>query len=139
MVHKFEFSDTKKLRKSLLTTSFIGICFNSLIKYSTGNFEFLGFKIPIKDASIIPHLIGYLIIYFIIALIIRYSDEKLKKYFENLKEYRSLNKEDQIEFLEKNFGIKIKGTQIKVTKFALVFIDLIFPIILGIFTLFKVF
>jgi hypothetical protein len=140
MIEKFEFSDTKQVRKSLLISSFIGVFFDSLIKYSTGNFEFLGFKIPIKDASIILHLIGYLVLYFIVALLIRYSDENLKKHYSNLKEFKTLEKDDDImDFLEEKFGTGRKGYRIEFTKFGMVFIDLIFPILFGAYTLFEVF
>ena len=87
MIDKFEFGDAKQLRKSLLVTSFIGIVFENLIKHSTGNIEFLGFKIPVSDANIIPTLIGYLIIYFMVALIIRYSDEKFRKRHKEYMDY----------------------------------------------------
>ena len=84
MIDNFEFSDTKQIRKTLLITSFAGICFKVLVKNSTGNIEFFGFKLPVEDASIIPYLAGGMIVFEIIALIIRYSDEsareKYKKY-----------------------------------------------------------
>ena len=79
MLEKFEFSDTRQVRKTLLISSFIGLAFEKLSIYSTGSIKFLGFKIPVEKADFIPELIGYLIIYLLIALIIRYSDEDLKK------------------------------------------------------------
>ena len=79
MIDNLEFSDTKQIRKTLLISSFAGVYFKMLVKNSTGNIEFLGFKIPVEDASIIPQLVGYLIIFEIIALLIRYSDEFSKE------------------------------------------------------------
>ena len=90
MIDNFEFSDTKQIRKTLLITSFAGICFKILVKNSTGHIEFFGFKLPVEDASIIPYLVGSVIAFEIIALIIRYSDEsareKYKKYITYIKD-----------------------------------------------------
>lgn len=92
MIDNFEFSNTKQIRKTLLISSFAGISFKLLVKNSTGNIEFLGFRIPVEDASIIPQLAGYLIIFEIIALLIRYSDELSKvKYEKFLKFIKDLN------------------------------------------------
>lgn len=59
MIDNFEFSDTKQVRKTILITSFAGICFKILVKNSTGNIEFIGFKIPVSDAHVIPQLVGF--------------------------------------------------------------------------------
>lgn len=75
MLDNFEFSDTKQVRKTLLISSFIGISFKMLVKNSTGTIEFFGFKIPVEDASVIPEIVGYLIVFEIAALVIRYSDD----------------------------------------------------------------
>lgn len=86
MIDNFEFSDTKQFRKTILITSFAGVCFKMLVKNSTGNIEFIGFKIPVSEVHIFPNLVGYVIIFEIIALIIRYNDENAReKYKKHLK------------------------------------------------------
>ena len=82
MIDNFEFSDTKQIRKTILITSFAGICFKMLVKNSTGTIEFIGFKIPVSEAHVIPNLVGYVIIFEIIALIIRYSDEEAREQYK---------------------------------------------------------
>lgn len=143
MVDNFEFSDTKQVRKTLLITSFVGICFKSLITNSTGEIEFLGFKIPISNASIIPDLIGYLIVYQIVVLIIRYLDEGAREKFKRYKKYLEDNPANKLNInadsshvprslrpnYRNNYYIK-KGVT---------FIDLIFPLLLGFYTLYKIF
>ena len=148
MVDNFEFSDAKKIRKSLLISSFVGIAFQVLVKNSTGNIEFLGFKIPIADADVIPNLIGYLIIYFIVALLIRYNDENLRKKYSEYIDYLKIeNKEQQEEIFKakRDFNRplkdrrRIRNWQIIFAKFGVIFIDIIFPIFFGLFTIFRIF
>jgi hypothetical protein len=143
MIENFEFSDTKQIRKTILITSFAGICFKILVKNSTGNIEFFGFKIPIDDAHVIPQLVGCIIIFEIVALIIRYSDEeereKYKKYLKyieerNISEIRMRRENDNVpQSLQPNY------TKVKIIKRSVFFLDILFPIILGISAIIKIF
>lgn len=143
MIDNFEFSDTKQIRKTILITSFAGICFKMLVKNSTGNIEFIGFKIPVSEAHIIPNLVGYVIIFEIIALIIRYSDEdareKYKKYLKFIEE-RNIS-EIRIQRENENVPQKLRPNYKKaeIINKSVFFLDIIFPIILGIGALIKIF
>lgn len=143
MIDNFEFSDTKQIRKTILITSFAGICFKMLVKNSTGNIEFIGFKIPVSEAHIIPNLVGYVIIFEIIALIIRYSDEdareKYKKYLKFIEE-RNIS-EIRIQRENENVPQKLQPNykKVEIIKKSVFFLDIIFPIILGIGALIKIF
>lgn len=133
MIDNFEFSDAKQVRKTLLITSFAGICFKALVKNSTGNIEFFGFKIPVEDASIIPTLVGGLIIFEIIALVIRYSDETAR---ENYKKHLDMlivpsEKERRSNIFQYN--------QNNIIKKSVLFLDIIFPLLFGITSLIKIF
>jgi hypothetical protein len=150
MFDKFEFSDAKQVRKTLLITSFAGICFKSLVRHSTGNIEFLGFKIPVEDASVIPSLFGYLIIYFLATLLIRYSDEKFKEQYNRYSEHIKRRAENiekgggystSRELLERELGKELHELhrKLQITKFGVLFVDILFPIIFGLFALFVIF
>ena len=91
MIDKIELGNVKQVIKTLLIVSFIGFSFNELVQFSTGELEFLGFKIPIEDATVIPSLIGYIIIYLLFALIIRYSDENFQKKYKDLFDHLNRN------------------------------------------------
>lgn len=143
MIDNFEFSDTKQIRKTILITSFAGICFKMLVKNSTGNIELIGFNIPVSEAHIIPNLVGYVIIFEIIALIIRYSDEeareKYKKYLKFIEE-RNIS-EIRIQRENENVPQKLQPNykKVDIIKKSVFFLDIIFPIILGIGALIKIF
>jgi hypothetical protein len=142
MLDKLEFSDSKQVRKTLLIISFSGILFNSLVENATGNIEFFGFKIPIADASLIPNFIGYLVIYFIITLIIRYFDEDFRtKYKSYIERYITNNAEilnqNAIERAQEVFQSKIGFHQF-ISK-GVFFIDIIFPVLFGLFSLYIIF
>ena len=143
MIDNFEFSDAKQVRKTLLITSFAGICFKALVKNSTGNIEFFGFKIPVEDASIIPTLVGCLIIFEIIALIIRYSDEaareKYKKYLDYIKDNNMVNIRIQSEDKNVPQSLRPNYTKNNIIKKSVIFLDIIFPLLIGLFALIKIF
>ncbi len=137
MIDKLEFSDSKQVRKTLLITSFVGILFKKLAQYSTGNIEFFGFKIPINEADLIPDFIGYLIVYFCVALFLRYFDEdfrtKYKNYIEQyVKGSESINREANSEAYQQ---FKNRLWFNNFIRKGVSFIDLIFPIALGLFSL----
>ncbi|WP_276979071.1 hypothetical protein [Flavobacterium filum] len=143
MVENLEFSNTKQIRKTILITSFAGICFKVLVVNSTGNIEFLGFKIPIEDANIIPKLVGCIIIFEIFALIIRYFDEeareKYKKYLKFIEE-RNVSEiliKRNDEFVPQT--LKPNYKKVNIIEKSVFFLDIIFPLILGIGTLIKIF
>lgn len=143
MLENFEISDTKQIRKTLLISSFVGISFKLLVKNSTGNIEFLGFKIPVEDAKIIPQLVGYLIIFEIIALLIRYSNENYRdKYAKYIKYIKDNNlSEINLSYNDKFVPDKLKPNY-TINSFiskAVIFLDVVFPILLGLFALLKIF
>ncbi len=143
MIDNFEFSETKQIRKTILLTSFAGICFKILVKNSTGNLEFLGFKIPIDDAHVIPQLFAFVIIFEVIALIIRYSDEgareKYKKYLKfiddhNMSEIKIRQSDEWVpQSLKPNYK------KVKAIEKSVFFLDIIFPIILAFCAIVKIF
>lgn len=143
MIDNFEFSDTKQIRKTLLITSFAGICFKVLVLNSTGHIEFIGFNIPVKDASIIPYLVGSMIIFEIIALIIRYSDESGREKYKKYLKYIGDNNMSEINlrYNDKHVPQKLKPSYAKnnAIKKSVFFLDIIFPIILGLTSLVKIF
>ncbi|MBP0904836.1 hypothetical protein ACFSKN_04785 [Mariniflexile gromovii] len=149
---ELEFDDVKKLRKSLLVASVVGIFLAKLVKYSKEDttIDFLGFSLPIGDATFLPNYIGYLIIFFIIALIIRYSNDTFKKEYEKTIKIISnerispyevgFNTEVQLarNRLLQDFNDKIK-LKANVSKVSVFILDIIFPIVLGIATLIIIF
>ncbi|CCG53143.1 Hypothetical transmembrane protein [Flavobacterium indicum GPTSA100-9 = DSM 17447] len=143
MIDNFEFSDTKQIRKTILITAFAGICFKILVKNSTGNIEFIGFKIPINDAHVIPHLVGYVIIFEIFALLVRYSDErtreKYKKYLKFIEEHNisDIRIKRNDEYVPQK--LKLNYTKVRIIEKSVLFLDVIFPIILGIGAVIKIF
>lgn len=143
MIDNFEFSDTKQIRKTLLITSFVGICFKILVKNSTGHIEFFGFKLPVEDASIIPYLVGSVIAFEIIALIIRYSDEsareKYKKYITYIKDNNM--PEINLQYNDKHVpqSMKPNYSRNEIIRKSVFFLDILFPLILGIGTLVHIF
>jgi hypothetical protein len=144
MLDNFEFSDTKQIRKTLLISSFIGISFKMLVKNSTGTIEFFGFKIPVEDASIIPEIVGYLIVFEIGALVIRYSDDFLKdkhqKYLKFINETNNFTQNltrTQEELIPDKLRPNYRMNNF--VSMSVVFLDFIFPILLGLFALATIF
>ncbi len=143
MIDNFEFSDTKQIRKTILITSLAGICFKILIKNATGNIEFLGFKIPVGDAHVIPNLIGCVIIFEIIALIIRYSDEEAREKYKKYLKFIEEGSISEIRIKRENENVpqilKPNYRKVDIIKKSVFFLDIIFPIFLGIGALIKIF
>ncbi|REE07862.1 hypothetical protein DFQ09_11056 [Winogradskyella pacifica] len=146
---ELEFDDVKKIRKSLLITSAVGILFSKLVKFSTGTIDFLGFSLPIVDSVFLPNYIGYLIAFFIVALIIRYNNDSFKESYSkkienigsssisNLYRIPSPNESvirNQIADLEK----KTKARSIA-TKYSVIVLDIVFPLVLGVIALVIIF
>lgn len=143
MIDNFEFSDTKQVRKTLLITAFAGICFKILVKNSTGNIEFLGFKIPVSDAHVIPNLIGFMVIFQIIALIIRYSDEGAREKYKKYLKFIAEHNRDEILISRGSEWVpqSLKPNRIRVRNIehSVFFLDIVFPILLGLISLVKIF
>ena len=143
MIDNFEFSDTKQIRKTILITSFAGICFKILVKNSTGNIEFIGFKIPVSDAHIIPNLVGYVIIFEIIALVIRYSDEEAREKYKKYLKYIEERNMSEIRLKRENENVPQKllpnYKRVEIIKKSVFFLDIVFPILLGIGAIIKIF
>jgi hypothetical protein len=145
MTDNFEFDDVKKVRKSLLIVSVAGIFLKQLIKYSTGEIKFLGFSIPVGEATFLSNMIGFIIIFYIIALAIRFSSEQFPKYYKKKLEFYDI----QAMFKEagtfakytdgkKTFDKNIKWVEVLI-KYSTTFLDIIFPLLLGIISLFIIF
>lgn len=155
MLDKIEMGDAKQLRKTLLITSFIGISFNALFANATGDFEFFGFKIPTADTSVIPKLVGLMIIYFLIALIIRYNNEKFRERYKIGLDYAKDVKEAAEEFqrgnqmepddddivFERSLRSFVNDSMFKkfVRVKGIVFLDIYFPLLLAVFAILKIF
>ncbi|MFI0429172.1 hypothetical protein [Mariniflexile sp. HMF6888] len=149
---ELEFDDVKKLRKSLLVASVIGIFLAKLVKYSKEDttIDFLGFSLPIGDATFLPNYIGYLIIFFTIALIIRYNNDTFKKEYEKtikiisnerISQYNfKFNSEEELarKRLLKDFDEKVK-LKANFTYYSVMVLDIIFPIVLALFALAVIF
>jgi hypothetical protein len=137
MIEDLDFSDTKQVRKTLLITSFIGICFAVLVSHSTGNIEFLGFKIPVKDAPVIPFLIGCMIVYEMIVLIIRYNDEELREIYKRRNAYIRAFEPNTLSvrmYEAENAAddrFPVHPVKVQIVKHGVKFIDIFFPLILG--------
>lgn len=140
---EFEFSNTKQIRKTILIISLAGICFKVLVNNSTGNIEFLGFKIPIENANIVPQLIGCVIVFEIMALIIRYFEEDVKlkyeKYEEIIEKLRisdsNINKIEEFAIR----SLKPSFKKVSIIKKSVFFLEIVFPIIFGIGTFIYMF
>ncbi|SNR32389.1 hypothetical protein SAMN06265371_101266 [Lutibacter agarilyticus] len=141
MSENFEFDDVKKVRKSLLIISVVGIILKKLIKYSTGNIEFLGFSIPFGEADFLTHLVSFIIVFYIFAFVIRTASDKFPNYY-----IKSLQKYD-ISFALKSFSDlsidtesknKVENKLRKISKVIKIFttiLDFAFPIGLAVFSL----
>ena len=79
MDNLLNFSDAKQVRKTLLILSFIAISLDYMTPYFVGPIKFLGFEFPIENIGVVSRLIGFLLIYYVIALLIRYADEIVKE------------------------------------------------------------
>ena len=138
----FEFGDVKSVRKSLLIVATIGIFVSKLTHYSTGEISFLGFSIPVKDASFLPYFIGYIILFYLVALIIRYSDEEFKKFYvkklNSLKGVYTVTYLDPKEEQKRQYAKKLKGVR-KSFKYAIISLEILFPIVLGISALIYIY
>lgn len=115
-----------------------------MIKYSTGNIEFLGFKIPVGEASFLSSFVGAIIIFYIIIFIIRLSTDKFPKYYlkkiESFKMIISFGVGDlYIDKKEKDKFEEKAGRIRKIIEFFTIFLDIIFPIILGLVSLYIIF
>jgi len=146
MTDNFEFEDVVKVRKSLLIFSLIGIFLKHLTKYSTGNIEFFGFKIPVEDSSFITNLVGGIIIFYIIILLIRYYDVEFPKRYKEFQEKRRMQNKLIFQSDSLEYGVsEMKRSQnyfirrLKLLRVLKTFIDLYFPIIFGLISLFIVF
>lgn len=142
MIDKLEFSDVKQVRKSLIISSTFGIFFKLLVEYSTGYIKFLGFEIPIKNADILPNFISAIIVYFLISLIIRFLDEKFReKYEEDFRThgFRTEKPFSEVDFNDPEFKKftydMVKRPKLKGIRFGILFLDIVFPLLLGILSL----
>ncbi|MFD2587564.1 hypothetical protein ACFSQJ_11525 [Croceitalea marina] len=141
-MENFEFGDVKKLRKSLLIASIVGIFLVKLIKYSTGSFEFLGFNIPIREAEFLAHFVGYIIIFFLVALLIRFGNEEFtKSYREKWKNATgdiNVYVDTPDSAAKKKVENETKNTRI-FFRIMVLALDIIFPIILALLSISYIF
>lgn len=142
MIDKLEFGNVKSLRKSLLIISTLGIFFTELLKYSTGNIEFLGFKIPINQASFLLCFIGYIIVFYILALLIRFSDEEFRRLYkiklDGITGNYTITFVSPEESKKQLYINKTKWVR-NVLKYLVISLDIIFPLVLGIIALIIIF
>ncbi len=85
---KLEFGNVKQPRKNLMISSATAIVVSQLVKYSEGVISFLAFTIPENNKPILNKLMWCIVLYFIIALAIRYYDEEFIKWYK--REMRSI-------------------------------------------------
>ncbi len=146
MLNKLEFDDFKKVRKTLLIFSLFGIFIKILLKKSIGDFQFFGFTIPIEDSAFIPEFISAIIFYFLIALIVRYSSEKFfknyekefrKKKIEGVKDFSKFEKDN--DELHRYLYDTVMTERKKILRKSVYFLDVIFPIILGVVSILIIF
>lgn len=136
MIDKFEFGNFKQVRKTLLVFSLIGFSFKELAAYSKGNIEFLSFKIPVENADIIPILLGYVIVFYVAAFIIRYNDDKFQKKYKSFEERILGNSKNLPDIYSELGDTKLKRfLRIK----SLFVLDIIFPLLFGFVTIYKIF
>ncbi|TXK78690.1 hypothetical protein [Mesonia sp. K4-1] len=138
MTDNFDFSTAKQVRKTLLITSFTGIFFTFLIKNSTGNFEFLFFKIPVEDATLITNFIAIVIMYLIVVFYYRkeseYFKENYSKWVEDLNSLSfSTSVNPNMDEIKRILDDKVKKN--KSVSRVLKFIDTIFPILFGLLSI----
>lgn len=144
MVENFEFEETKKVRKSLIIISLIGIILKYLIKYSSGNIEFLGFKIPVEDASFLTNFISIIISFYILNFIIRFLKDNIPQYYFKKIQSLRVNFEFRVNeiFIDDLKKETIENKSKKINKFfeiSTFILDLVFPIVLGFVSLFILF
>lgn len=139
MTENFEFGDVKKVRKSLLIVSLIGLFTKQVISFSESDtIEIIGLKVNEVDNNFLPNFIGGIIIFYVIVLLIRYFDDRFRQGYQD-----SLNKLSSENFLG-NFVMPTAGSQMReaaITDFVnskkrkktfydwlIIFLDIIFPI-----------
>ena len=98
-------------------------------------------KYLIEETELIPNFIGYLVIYFCFATILRYLDEdfrvKYKRYYQHyLKESNLIN----VEVNQKvNDKLQSKFKRNRIVRKGVLFIDIIFPVIFGLFSIYIIY
>ncbi|WP_027137364.1 hypothetical protein [Gaetbulibacter saemankumensis] len=149
-IQHLEFDDVIKVRKSLLISSLIGLFFKQMINFSSGDFEFFGFKVINLDATFIPNFIGGIIIFFMVVFGIRIMNDRFKeKYTAKINWIDSTNfhnvefiaKTAQQIFKEKLLQAYDDEVKMEMTfnKRAIIFLDLWFPIIFAIIVLCNIY
>lgn len=142
ILDKLEFGNVKLIRKNLMISSATAIIVSQLVKYSKGDIGFFGFTLSENNAPLLSKLMWFIVLYFVVALIIRYCDEEFVKYYKRKMEGFELDNNLNLSWgnLEANnkryfFMVKVKGIKIGI-KVLVLFLDLIVPIGLGIIALF---
>lgn len=141
-ITKFEFETVKQLRKSLLTTSTIGVIISYMIEYSKGDIRFLGFTFPEESSFIVSRLIGFLILYFLISFLIRFYVEETPKVYKKrfdaeLDELFSHNPAESQHF-EEHIEEQLKKRmekRYKAAKLWTKFLDVLLPVVFGVFSI----
>jgi len=99
LLDKLEFGNIKQLRKNLMLISAIGIIVSQLVKYSDGDVSFFGFNIPYNKLPLLNKLIWWIILYFFLALMVRFYENEFQKYYR-----KKLSKLDVFEDLTRGFA-----------------------------------
>lgn len=138
-----EFETVKQLRKSLLITSVIGIAIAYMIEYSTGCVSLFGFTFKSDSATIVPKLLGWMVLYFLISFIIKFWKDELPKMYNNriakeLDDWFGYGNYSDHENLKQEIEEKVKEQMkphFKSNERLMKTIDIYFPIALGIYSM----
>lgn len=82
LIEKLEFGNVRLLRKNLIVSSATAIVVSQLVKYSEDAIKFLAFTIPENNKPILNKLMWWIVLYFFVALVIRYFDEEFPKWYK---------------------------------------------------------
>jgi hypothetical protein len=141
LIDKLEFGNIKQLRKNLLVVSATGIVISQLVKYSEDGVTFFGFSLSENNLPLLNKLIWFIVLYFFVALVIRYFDDEFQKYYKSKLEsigtmytfgYKSDDYQKAIQ--KENLNKRVKS--VDRTRRVLIFLlDLIVPLTLGVIAL----
>ncbi|MDO6602006.1 hypothetical protein [Arenibacter palladensis] len=141
ILDKLEFGNVKLIRKNLMISSATAIIVSQLVKYSKGDIGFFGFTLSENNAPLLSKLMWFIVLYFVVALIIRYCDEEFVKYYKRnmegiaIRNKMTHNWGNSTIIEQQTFDRKVKWIDGTI-KISVLFLDLIVPIGLGIIALF---
>lgn len=141
LIDKLEFGNVKQLRKNLMIVSATGIVISQLVKYSEGDVSFFGFTIPDNNLPLLNKLIWWIVLYFFVALVVRYFDDEFQKFYKRKMKFIEVTHtvtfkagNPQMDIDMAKFHMKVEGWDM-LRKALVSFLDLIVPLGLGIIAL----